>query len=55
MKRTLALKSERLVELSTDELGSVVGGQPALPTLPVKDCLGLTETSCNCCTASGSC
>lgn len=57
MKRTLSLKSERLVELSTDELTNVVGAQQKLPTTPVPDCVGITYTpnTCNCCTASASC
>jgi hypothetical protein len=61
MERTLRLKRETLVELTVDELTAVRGGQAltAAPVLtcPVKRCLdpGLTDTSCNCCTASGSC
>jgi hypothetical protein len=58
MKRTLSLKRERLTELTSVDLAAVIAGAeltPVIRTLPVKDCLGLTNTSCECCTASGSC
>jgi hypothetical protein len=60
MDRTLRLKRETLVELTVHELTAVIGGQAQTAnglTCPVKRCLdpGLTDTSCNCCTASGSC
>ena len=39
--RKLALKKERLPELTTEDLHRVNGGAP--PTLPVKDCLATTQ------------
>jgi hypothetical protein len=56
VKRTLSLKRERIVELSTDDLTNVVAGRPDLPTIAV-DCLSLScpQATCNCCTASASC
>lgn len=60
MKPKLALKRERLTELTTADLTYVAGGNAitvAGLTCPVTRCLdpGFTDTSCNCCTASGSC
>ena len=58
MQRTLTLKRERLTELAYDDLASVVAAgelTPVVKTLPLKDCLTLTQTSCDCCTASASC
>lgn len=57
MKTKLSLKRETLTELTPADLRKVAGGAAttACPTLPVNRCLGLTETSCECCTASGSC
>lgn len=60
MKARLALKRERLMELSTADLTNIVGGQAITMvgfTCPIGRCFdpGLTETSCECCTASGSC
>jgi hypothetical protein len=56
LKRTLSLKSERLVDLTTDELTNVVGAQQNLPTVAA-GCLSLScpQATCNCCTASASC
>ncbi len=60
MKTKLSLKRERLSELSINDLTNVVGanaitGQGA--TCPLLRCIdpGFTDTSCECCTASGSC
>jgi hypothetical protein len=60
MKSRLTLKRERLSELTTADLTHVAGGHAASllgMTCPLAYCLdpGLTETSCECCTASGSC
>ena len=60
MKPRLTLKRERLTELTAKELTHVAGGQEITNngrTCPVRYCvdLGLTDTSCQCCTASGSC
>ncbi|HVF06744.1 MAG TPA: hypothetical protein VNA20_18050 [Frankiaceae bacterium] len=59
MKTTLSLKRERLMELSVADLTSVHGGHAITAvgfTCPLRNCdLGITETSCECCTASGSC
>ena len=59
MKSRLTLKRERLVELTTSELTGIAGGHAAslFITCPLADCLdpGITDTSCECCTASGSC
>jgi hypothetical protein len=58
MDRTLRLRRETLAELTVDELTHVVGGVPDSGlTCPLTRCLdpGLTDTSCRCCTASGSC
>jgi hypothetical protein len=56
MKRTLSLKRERIVELTSDDLAGVVAGRPDIPTLAT-DCLTLScpQATCNCCTASASC
>ena len=60
MKSRLTLKRERLTELTTADLTNVAGGNGgALSglTCPLVYCLdpGITDTSCQCCTASGSC
>ena len=60
MKARLSLKRERLMDLTTADLTNVVGGYAITAvgfTCPIKTCvdLNLTETSCECCTASGSC
>ena len=59
MKARLTLKRERLMELTKDDLTNVVGGHAITVqgfTCPIARCdLGLTDTSCQCCTASGSC
>jgi hypothetical protein len=57
MRRTLTLKRERLAELSNADLAEVIAGQQPLPTVPVDQCLGMTDwrTTCNCCTGSASC
>lgn len=60
MKPKLALKRERLTELTAADLTQVAGGQEITGvglTCPLTGCpdLGITETSCRCCTASGSC
>lgn len=53
MKRTLSLKSERLAELSGEELTNVVGGVPetlnvrCAPSFAVHTCLDcLTRSGC---------
>jgi hypothetical protein len=57
----LTLKREQLSELTINDLTQVAAGQNAITaqgaTCPVLRCLdpGFTDTSCNCCTASGSC
>jgi hypothetical protein len=53
MKRTLSLTRETLCELTAGQLTSVVGGQQAVPTTPVKDCYNdlidtLQATRCFC-------
>jgi len=58
MKRTLTVKRERLTELAYTDLTSVVAAgaaTPKCPTLPLEYCLGISQTSCDCCTASASC
>lgn len=59
MKARLTLKRERLMELNTRDLTHVVGAHAITAagfTCPLKYCdLGITDTSCECCTASGSC
>lgn len=60
MKAKLTLHRERLMELTKADLTNVVGGQGITMvgfTCPIARCVdpGLTETSCECCTASGSC
>ena len=57
MKTKLTLKRETLNELTPADLMKVAGGAitPDCRTVPINRCLGLTETSCECCTASGSC
>lgn len=60
-KPRLSLKRERLTELTAADLTNVAGGAYAVTvqglTCPLKYCVdpGFTDTSCNCCTASGSC
>lgn len=44
MKRRLTLKSEQLTELSTDELGSVVGAQALTNNQGI--CASLMPTQC---------
>lgn len=46
-KRTLSLKRETLTDLTTGELGAVVGADAALSgiTCPVLDCLNFSEPS----------
>lgn len=55
----LTLKRERLSELTARDLTHVVGGDAITAngfTCPLLRCdLGITDTSCECCTASGSC
>ncbi|HEX8003090.1 MAG TPA: hypothetical protein VF519_10395 [Mycobacteriales bacterium] len=47
MKRTLTLSRERLADLTADELSGVVGaGELALPTLPLRDCVGSMPPRC---------
>jgi len=57
VNRTLSLKRERLVELTTDDLLTVAGAGQGVPTLPANQCLTLScpAATCNCCTASASC
>ena len=59
MKARLTLKRERLMELTARDLTSIVGGNAITAvgfTCPLLRCdLGITDTSCECCTASGSC
>lgn len=53
MVRKLTLKSERLAELDTDELGRVVGGQSELLCLTRDDRCGVSRqaiTLCDCLT-----
>ena len=60
MKTRLTLKRERLTELTAADLTRVAGADAITAvgfTCPVTRCLdpGITDTSCECCTASGSC
>lgn len=60
MKRTLSLKRETLTDLTPHELTTVIGGNNITgsgTTCPLLQCTGtnVTDTSCHCCTASGSC
>ena len=59
MTSRLTLKRERLQELTVRDLTVVVGGDAITAvgfTCPLLRCdLGITDTSCQCCTASGSC
>jgi hypothetical protein len=51
MTRRLGIRRETLAELSTDELGAVVGGVP--PTLNVQECLPSGHTCLDCITRYG--
>jgi hypothetical protein len=45
--RTLALRRESLSELAAGDLAAVAGAAAALPTTPVKYCVGVSqEASC---------